>query len=227
MPPALGQGCGPTPPQRAAPVICPGLPGLLGLPGLRAGQNHRPPGNTGGGAAPCKAPPLPWCPEGRGLGGFAGPGRREGACHMSPREPRTPHAISSHSVPTTGLATGHISQTGTLRSQGLSRSRDTQHTGLRHSPHSAPATGLPGEEAAPYPLRPARPDWLPAALHPTTLPQAAPGCSGSHSRPGPSSHNAGAPGTASHTWRRRSAGEGGEGQGWQSRSRSHLPGRRQ
>ena len=160
--------------------------------------------------------------EAHPLGSFAGPDRREGdfgTCH-----PESPGLhIPSYTVPTTGLATGHISRMGTLRSQGLPRSRDTQHTGLGHRPHSAPATGLPGREAAPYPLRPARPHWLPAAPHPTALPQAAPGCSGSHSRPGPSSHNAGAPGTASHTWRRRSAGEGGEGQGWQSWGRSHLP----
>lgn len=69
--------------------------------------------------------------------------------------------MPSHSVPATGLATGHISQTGTLRSQGLPRCRDTQLTGLGHSPHSAPATGLPGEEAVPYPLWPARPAWHP------------------------------------------------------------------
>lgn len=40
--------------------------------------------------------------------------------------------------------------------------------------------------------------------------QAIPGCSGSHSRLGPSSHSAGAPGTASRIWHRQSA-EGKEG----------------
>ena len=52
--------------------------------------------------------------------------------------------MPSHSVPETGLATGHISQMGTLRSLGLPRSRDTQLTDLGRSPHSAPTTGLPG-----------------------------------------------------------------------------------
>ena len=218
MPLALGQGCGPTPPQRAAPVICQGLPAVLGLPGLRAGQNHRPPRKHRWRCCPLRRPGVLRGAVWVVFLGLVG-GRGPAAGH-----PESPGLhIPSHTVPTTGLATGHISRMGTLRSQGLPRSRDTQHTGLGHRPHSAPATGLPGREAAPYPLRPARPHWLPAAPHPTALPQAAPGCSGSHSRPGPSSHNAGAPGTASHTWRRRSAGEGGEGQGWQSWGRSHLP----
>lgn len=50
--------------------------------------------------------------------------------------------------------------------------------------------------------------------HPSTLcSRALPGCSGSHSRPDPSSHSAGALGTASHTWRRRSAERTGGSQG--------------
>lgn len=94
---------------------------------------------------------------------------------------------------------------GTLRPRGLPRSRDPELTGLASAPTAGPR-GPPrvlschGHSRLPSP-RPAGSPQLPPPLS-----RALPGCSGSHSRPGPSSHSAGAPGTASHTWRRQSAG---------------------
>ena len=78
---------------------------------------------------------------------------------MSPREPRTSHAISLSPCDRPGHG-AHFPN------------GDTEVTGAaqvpRHSAHRPGAQpplrthhGTPGEEAAPYPLRPARPAWHP------------------------------------------------------------------
>lgn len=81
------------------------------------------------------------------------------------------------------------------------------------------AQGLPKASAS-LGSAPPGPASLPAA-------QVSPGCSGSHSRPGPSSRSAGAPGTASHTWHRRSAGGGAEAEAGQLRAGAVAPADRQ
>ena len=90
---------------------------------------------------------------------------------------------------------------GTRRPRGLPRSRDPELTGLASAPTAGPRGPphvLSCHSHSPRPAGSPQP--------PPPLPRALPGCSGSRSRPGPSSHSAGGPGTASHTWRRQSAG---------------------
>lgn len=89
--PGPGPGVWPHPAPKGSSCHLPGPPGRPRPPGPEGWSESPPPQETQVEVLP---PPPPWCPEGRGLGGFSGPGRREGACRRSPREPRTPHAIS-------------------------------------------------------------------------------------------------------------------------------------
>lgn len=168
-------------PRALSHLPVPGPPGPPGLglaaqPGLRAGPESPPPGNTGGGVAPSRPSPALVCTSvGCGQGGSPSSGQFVGLVGgglqcVSPRRPRTPHPISAVLLSEPGHR-AH-SQTGTLRS-----TRSTQvpghlsTTGLGWEPLNC--LGLPGEAAA-CPLRPSpRPHWLPWLLrHPMPLPPA-------------------------------------------------------
>lgn len=164
------------------------------------------------GPGPC---PLTSGPQQVGSPARLAGGRRT-AARVTPTSPGPHRALSFSSH----------SRSGSASEMALS----TQPSQPQHSPQAPegpPRPLLPRWVlAALWPLTPAhlpegspRPHSCPPdlGLHrpcPSSLcPWAPPGCSGSHSRPGPSSHSAGAPGTASHTWRRQSAERRGGRQG--------------
>lgn len=131
-----------------------------------------------------------------------------GLQYMSPREPRT--YIPSHAVLRQAWPQGTFPKRGHTEVTGAAQvPRHSAHRPV-HRAHSAPATGSQGG-GCPI-LLSGQPALTGSPQHRIPLPCLKPtlvvvGLS----RPGPSSHNAGAPGTASHTWACTAAGEGGEG----------------
>lgn len=148
--PGPGPGVWPHPAPKGSSCHLPGPPGRPRPPGPEGWSESPPPQETQVEVLPPVRPlRRPGVLRGAVWAVFLGlvGGRGPAAGH-----PESPGLhMPSHSVPTTGLATGHISQTETLRSQGLPRSRDTQHTGLWHSPHSAPTMGAPRGGGCPIP----------------------------------------------------------------------------